>query len=110
MGRDCSGCRVDDGTGDVVVEVAMKQVWKFVLSGTLGNYLMPKGAQLLSVAEQRGDVCLWALVDPSAPKECRILSVVGTGWDYSPSLNAKFIGTVLLDHGTLVFHVFEEIE
>jgi len=37
----------------------MTQVWKFVLQPGI-SLSMPKGAEILSVASQGNDICLWA--------------------------------------------------
>jgi hypothetical protein len=76
---------------------------------------LPVGAEILSVGVQKGvnvhgypeAVCLWALVTPASPVERRRFRVVGTGHPISSNENLKFIGTVMLEGGALVFHVFE---
>ena len=83
----------------------MKTIWKFQL--TIGEPVaaMPRGAQILTVHEQYGEVCLWALVDPDAPTEDRRFHIVGTG---HPSAHLKnYIGTAQVAGGALVWHVFE---
>lgn len=66
---------------------------------------MPKAARILSVANQNGTLCLWALCD-AAQKEyvARQIEIIGTG---NPmSLNSReFIGTVIVV--PFVWHVFE---
>jgi hypothetical protein len=85
--------------------MATKTIWKFTLQPEC-KLEMPKGAQLLSVCEHGGDICLWALVDPVAEKETRRFLGVGTGHDV-PDVPMNFIGTANLSGGSLVFHVFE---
>lgn len=66
---------------------------------------LPAGAKPLHVAEQAGQLCLWALVDPDKKLTKRTFRVVGTG----QSAPAKgYVGTALLHGGSLVLHVFEE--
>lgn len=48
----------------------MSVIWKFPVRPDSAIEL-PKGATILSVHVQHGQPCLWALVDPSAPKEWR---------------------------------------
>lgn len=87
----------------------MKQVWKYELEPT--SYIeMPAGARVLSVGAQRNNICLWVLVDPDKPKEIRIFESFGTGHNIDPGLHLEFIGTVLVHHDTLVFHVFEVLK
>ena len=72
---------------------------------------MAVGATLLSVHEQHGDLCLgdlclWALVDPSASTEIRRIRIVGTGEQYDGA--GDYVGTVLMTKLPLVWHVFDE--
>lgn len=62
----------------------MKTIHKFRVHGILGDgndpIRMPKGARILTVHEQGGNVCAWAEVDTEAPSVGRMLAIVGTGW------------------------------
>lgn len=82
-----------------------RTVWKFELQPRI-TLLMPAGAQALHVHEQNGGVCLWALVDPEAPKEARTFLTFGTGHEGVPE-DARYVGSAHLSGGVLVFHVFE---
>ena len=80
-------------------------IWKIFL--TLDNvFQVPVGAEILSVYERQGDVCLWMKVDPSAPRELRRFTLFGTSEEL-PRRTMTFLGTVHLPSGSLVFHVFE---
>ena len=83
----------------------MSTIWKFELEITVQNITIPTGAEILSVANQHGTICLWAFVEPNNPKIERVIEVVGTGWMLEPMKKRKFIGTVL--DGSFVWHVFE---
>ena len=91
----------------------MLTVYKYKLQTT--NYTrleLPMGAKLLHVAAQAvpgGDdaICLWALVDPTAKTESKIFRVAGTGHPIENEERWRFIGTVFLFGGDLVFHIFE---
>jgi hypothetical protein len=82
-----------------------KVVWKYALAPD-SKLSMPVGAQVLSVHEQSEVICLWALVDPNAPKEIRCFAVFGTGHAI-PAVPMRFHGTAHLQSGALVAHVFE---
>ena len=89
-----------------------KSIWKFVLDTTDKQELeMPKGAELLSVQEQHGQPCLWALVDPNEVNESRIFEIFGTGHPvpYDMEVKRKFIGTYQLAEGDFIGHLFERI-
>ncbi len=87
-------------------------VWKYVVPPSVSGPTkleMPRGAIVLSVHEQKGDLCLWALVDPTAEVVERVFWVVGTGHilPVSADKRVKYIGTAHLADGALVLHVFE---
>jgi hypothetical protein len=71
---------------------------------------MPMGAQILSFQVQNGGPVLWALVDPDARHMKRHFRLAGTGHkiDQAPA-DLRFIGTVQLQGGALVFHLFEAL-
>lgn len=82
----------------------MKTVWKF----PIGNQVvMPKGAQIVHVAEQDGTVgpvvTMWALVDPEAPAETRRFAELGTGHEIPDE--HEHVGT--WQSGPFVWHLFE---
>lgn len=90
-----------------------KQVWKFKIGLGGAAIDMPKGAEILQVHEQYGEINIWALVYPNEEKEERFFEVYGTGHDIvqnpcQPDLN--YIGTAHLSNGSLVFHVFERFK
>lgn len=70
---------------------------------------MPKDAQILSVANQDGTLCLWAKVDASKQVETRFIEIIGTGNPIPQDMGVdrSFIGTVLMD--PFVWHVFERL-
>jgi hypothetical protein len=73
------------------------------------DVLLPAGAEVLSVGPPRddsADLDLWALVDPAAPSRPRSFRIVGTG-NPMPSDCGRFVGTVPVLGGKLIFHVFE---
>ena len=86
----------------------MNKVHKIVLDYRATDYLLPKGAKPLSVAVQRGGICLWYSFDPGIPtKAIQRFYIVGTGHQ---EVDPKwvFIGTVLLSNDNLVLHIFTE--
>jgi hypothetical protein len=90
----------------------MQQVWKYELSihklqpNDLITIQLPVGADILTVHEQHGSICLWALVNTNATKIERTFRIAGTGHNLANG-NFKYIGTAFLEDGALVFHVFE---
>jgi hypothetical protein len=99
----------------------VKTIHKYPLPvGDLPTITMPKGAEILCAKTQGGeDITLWAIVETNADFELRRFCVVGTGKEVpsidngrrslSAGVKLKFIDTVLLCGGKLVFHVFEVV-
>lgn len=95
----------------------MKTVWKFHLALTNQQQVaMPLGAELLAVQSQdptspSDGLQAWALVDPLEHiQEGRTFYIFGTGHRIEDHLRLKYVGTVQLHGGSLVFHVFEELK
>lgn len=85
----------------------MKAVWKWPLNVVdKQDIFMPAGAEMLTVQVQDGKPCLWAMVDPSLPKERRVLCTAGTGHAIQEETGLDYVGTYQLEDGALVFHVF----
>ncbi len=85
------------------------RIFKYPLEvGWRQRISMPVGAVILSCGVQREQICLWARVDTGAPSEERVFHIYGTGNMADASVECAFIGTVSLQTGTLVLHVFEE--
>ena len=81
-------------------------VWKYELEITDRQELpLPAGAVILSVANQRGKLCLWAMVNPIVITSIRCIEIIGTGHQIQDLGGLKYIGTVVID--PLVWHVFE---
>lgn len=67
--------------------------------------LLPGFWRVLSVGVQRGKPMLWAMVQPGGKRTPLRLAICGTG-DDAEGLG-QFIGTLILEDGELVLHVFE---
>lgn len=88
----------------------MRTIWKFSFRlKPEATFSMPKGAEIIHVAEQHGDVHLWAIVDDAKTAEERKFFLIGTGHPL-PDVKLSHLGTALVYHGDLVLHVFEREE
>jgi len=87
----------------------MRRVYKYVLPIVDDMPLMlPLGAKILSVQNQNGNPCLWALVDPDEKTHVvRHFRMAGTGHDIDAYTDMVYIGTFQLHDGHLAFHLFE---
>lgn len=89
----------------------MKTIWKFpLIVNDFQQISIPAGAQLLDVQVQHDQPCLWALVDPAAPREFLTFRTVGTGHPFIDDAwgSYRHIGTYQLAAGGFVGHVFVE--
>lgn len=84
----------------------MRTIWKFPLKVTDRQFVnMPLNAEILTVQNQNGAACLWALVDPEQQiVEARAFEVIGTGNPIGDG-RRRYIGT--FQQPPLVWHVFE---
>jgi len=84
-------------------------IWKYELKITDRQKVrMPVVSDLLSVANQRGSLCLWAMVDPANANTVeRDIEIIGTG-NPMPDGRRTFIGSAVID--PFVWHVFERFE
>lgn len=84
----------------------MITIWKFRLRLTGEQTLaLPRGAQILSVQDQGGSICIWVSVDTQAEPELRHFYIFETGYPIENIALKRFVGTVQQD--SLVWHVFE---
>ena len=84
----------------------MRSVWKFPIAMTdVQSVDMPMGAEILAVQMQGEQCCLWALCEPDNAKRPRIILIHGTGHRVGDI--TRYIGSVQIYGGALVFHVFE---
>lgn len=87
--------------------MATTTVWKFPIPvNDTVTIPMPIGAEVLSVQLQHDDACVWARVDREMPMEPRRFHWRGTG--HPADGLGRFVGTILVHGGELVFHLFEE--
>lgn len=68
--------------------------------------MLPQIIKILSLQEQNGRLCMWAIVDPTAPQSERHFEILGTGFPVAFG-QRKYLGTVQMQQGTLVLHIFE---
>ena len=86
-----------------------KKIFKYVIPVTDESELqLPAGAQILSVMGRRNEIVLYAIVNTSVEVLKTVsVRIVGTGYPVRFDTNEyKFVGTVSLHGGALMFHVF----
>ena len=88
------------------------RIYKYPLKITdIQTVRMPKGAKILSVQEQHGKVCVWALVDPDERIVDKTILIIGTGnpIDDIDLDDYYFLNTVQSGGEPLIWHVFVKI-
>jgi hypothetical protein len=81
-------------------------IWKYTLDVVDKQTItMQAGAKILSVANQDGILCMWAIVDPQQKTTKRTFEVIATGGPMPDEGTREFLGTLQIDW--LVLHVFE---
>lgn len=70
--------------------------------------MMPENALIISVATQYGEVCVWALVSPEMPRKPVVVRVIGTGHEMPSMRGMKFVGSIMMHEGSLVWHIFAD--
>lgn len=71
---------------------------------------LPEGAPILTVQEQRNELCLWVGVPDNIeehPLQARAFNIYGTGHTLREKPQT-YIGTAQTQDSTFVWHVFEE--
>lgn len=87
----------------------MDVIWKYPLNVGSQTIELPRGADLLHIAEQHGCLTLWARVAPTAPLVTRNVLVVGTGGAPRVTGRCSYVGTAALCTvgGDYVWHAFD---
>lgn len=87
------------------------KLWKYGLTPTPRAMIeMPAGAEILGVAEQKGIIVVWAIVDQTAKRVPYMITCYLTGDDI-PEDPGRFLGTVQVigsDGHPFVTHYFLE--
>jgi hypothetical protein len=86
----------------------MKKIYKYVLKATEEQVIEIPSINILSVESQLDDIVVYALVDDNILIPNRYtFRVYGTGHDIKNDIDSfKFLGTVKMYNGSLMFHVF----
>ena len=92
----------------------MKSIYKYDISEAPICRITGPITNILCAGEQYGDIKIWAEVDTMIPDREYEIIVVGTGWgvdvfskDGTPIFDThKYIGTVPLEGGRLIFHLY----
>lgn len=87
----------------------MHTIYKYELWPDALKIEMPKGAKILTAREQHDKICLWAEVNTDNATEVRTFEIFGTGHQipYDMGVSRDYIGTAMLEGGSLVMHVYE---
>jgi hypothetical protein len=86
----------------------MKTIYKYPVDvNDTVSVSMPIGSEILCVQMQNDIPCIWALVDNEKDDVLREFTWYGTGHSVKEN-PGKYIGTIQMMNGRLVFHLFED--
>jgi len=85
----------------------MKKIHKYPIAIGISLIQMPAGAKILTVHEQHGSICIWAEINTERKLVDVTFRVHGTGHEIIEVENSKYIGTVFMDNGYKVWHVYK---
>jgi len=91
----------------------MKKIFKYSLGRSINRLHIPKGAVVLTAQVQKEYICIWVLVDTNSQLiEERTFEVYPTGMaiNEEKGMERKYINTVQLGGGELIYHVFERVK
>jgi len=87
----------------------MYKIYKYTLEiMDYQEFLLPLRSKILSVCEQHGKVVFYTMVDTAMEHKTKYsFRIFGTGHPCADSIVFySFLGTVKLEEGNLMFHVF----
>ena len=91
----------------------MKRIYKYRIDAGVETINIPIGGTILHVNNIDDNIFLWVEIDPNKETETeeRIIEVFGTGHNIYDDMGTerKYIGTVKLQEGALIFHIYERI-
>jgi hypothetical protein len=86
----------------------MKRIYKYCIPvQDYYAFTTYKGFSILSLQIQDDNICMWAIVDISAPLIQIDLRMLGTGMSVS-NVYPYYVGTVQQAGGMLVWHIFSK--
>ena len=84
----------------------MRKIHKYSIPIDTGTIHIPWDYQILKVAGQRENICLWAVVETDAASSPMSFAIVPTGVEPPTPQKGHYLDTVFLNNGALVFHVY----
>lgn len=87
-----------------------KTIWKFELGPWETVVSLPKGSKILHIGNQFNGICIWVLVDKYVKEFEKVtFTAYGTGFEL-PDDPGEYLGTVPLQDGIFIWHVFRKKE
>lgn len=82
----------------------MRTIYKYPLNFGVNSVSLPLESEVVHIAEQYGQLCMWVEQDPTRPVLNRQFNIYGTG-HYIYNNNEQHLATVVIDQ--FVWHVYE---
>ncbi len=88
----------------------MKTIYKYPLNFIDEQTIhTPALRKILSVQMQKGHLCLWVEVDNGSDSAPLIIRIVGTGHPFLDADYCTYVGTVQVNGGAGIFHVYQKV-
>lgn len=72
---------------------------------------LPANAEILCVQNQNETICIWVQLDPNEQKmQQRAICIIGTGREIIHPSRLKYIDSIQMIKGDLVWHIYEEVK
>ena len=88
--------------------MSTKVIYKYEAGFPGGQHLIPPGYRVLCAQEQDGKIQVWVEQDmftTGTPRRVGFF-IVPTGVSFDSDMTGDYVGTVLLEGGAYVFHIY----
>jgi len=85
-----------------------RSIWKYdiIITDSVQNIEMPGDSTILHLGSQKGNICMWVMVNKEVEMATRHFKVYGTGHPLDDRI-MYYVGTVIDESLNLVWHVYE---
>lgn len=89
----------------------MKTIYEYeIMTYGIETITMPKDANIISVQAQNNQVRLWVETDTNCVESINVVFHMITTGSYIPDyVELEYLGTVVLDDGGFVVHIYKQI-
>lgn len=87
-----------------------KIIHKYILDKRVKEFFLPRRSKILHVGNQFNNICIWVLLNTEEEETDKVVFYThGTGFEL-PDDPGEYLGTVPLENGMFIWHVFGKKE